>query len=244
MHRCVYTINTESKQKIMNLRSLILLGCLVFLQCRLFNEHIDIQKLESIELSEIDAILADNAANSAYLYEKGNRLFNVAPAEAVYYLHKSVRNAPQNAFYREQLANSEELLGITQQLTIPWYISSDIFFLVICSMWLLFWGFFITRQFLRLAFLRIGMICCIVMFCVGLGGLLWMHSLENAEFDVVFKNNTRITVIPDTAAQNWIVVPTGTALYRHEQHGNFVRVSNGKIIDGWVEESALLRGAP
>lgn len=225
----------------LNVHAGILVCCIVLLnQCAFVHKLHTAEALQSMSLNEVDAMLSENPTHSVYLYVRGKHSVTGSPAEAIYYLHKAIRNAPRNQFYREQLQRLEESLEINQQLSIPHYVSSDVFFLGMVALWLVFWLCFVIYQFTRVGALRVCMTCCICLVCLGFGFYVWARGHEHTDFDVVFEASARITRIPSETAQNWISIPLGTAVYTHEVFNDFIRVSNGKVIDGWTHRSTLL----
>ncbi len=215
--------------------------CTISIGCVLMHDSMTFSELESLDNDEIQTLLTENSTSSAFLYMKGFRAYAMNPVETVYYFHKAVRYAPTSTLYREQLAQIESEFGLEQQVEIPWFLSSDIAYLGMLCCWVILCLLLVLFVFgKKRSQTKIGLFVCGGLFVCFAIYFFLARSIERVDFDVVYRLDASIARIPSKDSQNRIAIKPGTVLYTHEKFEDYIRVTNGSELSGWIHQSALL----
>jgi hypothetical protein len=178
--------------------------------------------------------LYHNLGVAAYL--AGNR------GEAVHGLREAVRYSQERAEFRELLLSVEEEYGLEQQLEVPRFLDPDT---VLIGLLLLFNAglpLVILLPFRAKGQRVIAVSLFVILSLLGSLVFLQARRFETQGRGVVRGPQAQMLRIPEPDADSWLTLPEGTAVQVSLRHQQFVLVSTGVGVEGWLEAEALYLG--
>jgi tetratricopeptide (TPR) repeat protein len=156
-------------------------------------------------------------------------------AGSVFWLRKAVFRAPSAALIREKLKRFEKTRGIAHAAPTP-VVHPDVFFAFFLSALCAacFLPFFVKKR--TSLFVCLALLLAVLGFSAG--GAVWQASLRGRDW-AVLRDGASLRKIPLSEASEWISLAEGTALDVESRSGNFVLVSTGSGIRGWIDTGNL-----
>ena len=160
---------------------------------------------------------------------------------AIHFVREAIRLNPGSARTRGLLRRLESAAGLTGRLEPPHTIDPDLVFVLLAVAWN---GLFVlvavrTR---RRRGVRIIVSLMVAVVVAGLAGLFAAVLAEQADQPaVVSDRGAVVTRIPEADAERWVVLPEGTAVRPGATAGEFVLVTTGYGVEGWIRGGDLFR---
>lgn len=160
--------------------------------------------------------------------------------DAVQLLRESIRLNPASERLRTELALLESAAGLDQQVPPPQTIHPDLIFLIFVPVVNLLFLLFAVRLRRRQAVRIIGIVLGAAV-ATGLAITLAVAAdMQGREVAVVASGGASVKRIPDEQAEEWLVLPEGTAVHRGVRTAGFLLVRTGYGVEGWVPEGRLV----
>ncbi len=161
--------------------------------------------------------------------------------QAIYYIREAIRLNPASDLLRDRLRRLESEAGLTGQLEPPHTIDPDLVFVLLAVSWNGLFGLIAIRTHRRRG-VRIIVSLMVAAVVVGLGGLFVVGLAQQSDRPAVVANGGAVvTRIPESDAERWVVLPEGTAVRPGAMTGDFVLVTTGYGVEGWIRDHDLLR---
>ncbi|MDR1317702.1 MAG: BatD family protein [Spirochaetales bacterium] len=157
-------------------------------------------------------------------------------AGTVFWLRKAVFRNPSISFIKERLEEAEKTYGIAHPAPVPG-MHPDVFFaffmVFLCAACLLS----------RLVRKRTSLFACLVILLAATGfsagGIAWQAAVRGRDWGVVRQGGASMRKIPLPGASEWIQLAEGSSLDIESRSGDFILVSTGSGIRGWIDEKNL-----